>query len=606
LIPGGRNDDWIVEEWKIREGLRSPITKRQMELRDVYNSDIIMPTPEGLTDEQRPAVANLIQQGLDQISMRVASVMPQLFFPPLHEDQKTSVQRAENRRNAVLGWYEDQRMRLKLRRRARWLMGYASAPVVIRPDSVSGGPAWELRDPLKTFPAPSMDPDEITPPDCIFAFKRSRQYLEQRYPDKMARLAKHKESGSFTLLEYMDAQERVLLVVGDTPSPYDEASNGDPVARLVEVENRTGMCWAVCPQRINLDRPQSQFDGIIGMYVYQAALQALNLMAIKRGVFPETWFIYPADREGRVITPADAEQGIVGEVQGADVKLIQPQPGVYTNPALDRIEYAERQTAGIPAEFGGASGSNIRTGRRGDAVMSATVDFHVQEAQEIFEHSLRAENVRAMSIAKTYFGNTKKSFYMTTKPFTGRVQYTPDEDFETDQHAVSYAYAGADENALNIAGGQLVGLRALSRRSFMEIHPLVKDPELEHDRIVADAIEEAGMASILQLASQPDGPYQPLQLAKLAKNIKSNKLEWFEAVEELNREIQEQQAEQAGADPEQMPGMEQPGAPGVPAGPPPGPSVGDMTKRLGEMRLGQMAGAAERRGVRPGMSPGAA
>lgn len=602
-----KTDAEILELWKTREGAQSAVTRRQIELRDVYNSDLVLPTPEGVIDmagADKPAVANLIQQGLDQIAMRVSSVMPQLFFPALKPGVKVSEDKARARRNAVLGWWTDQRMQLKMRRRSRWLLGYAMSPVVIRPGT--DGPVWELRDPLKTFPAPCLDPDEIAPPDCVFAFERGRKHLESTYPDKMNLLAKSDDSASFTLVEYMDDEERVLIVVGDATSEYTPMRNlGAPFVRLSWAPNRTGKCWAVCPSRINLDRPMSQFDGITGMYVAQAALQALNLLAIKRGVLPETWFVYPADRKGQIITEADANEGIVGEVMGADVKIIQPQPGVYTNPALDRIEYAERQTAGIPAEFGGASGSNIRTGRRGDAVMSATVDFHVQEAQEIFEHSLREENVRAIAIAKEYFGSIPKQFFLSSKAMTGRVDYTPNTDFETDQHQVSYAYAGADENALNIAGGQLVGLRALSRRSFMEIHPLVKDPELEHDRIIADAIEEAGIASVLQLASQPGGPYQPAQLAALARKIQSNKLEWFEAIEELDKEIQAQQAAQQGGPPEAQPGLGTPGEPGVPQAPA-GPSLGDMRQRLGDLRMTQMAGAAEKRGVRPGLTPGAA
>lgn len=595
--------DDILIDYKAREGAQSALTSRQLELRDAYNSDVVLPAPEGITGADKPAVANLIQQGLDQISMRVASVMPQLFFPPLKPEQKSSREKAAARRNAILGWWEDQRMRLKMRRRARYLIGYACSPVVVRPDWNTMGPLWELRDPLKTYPAPALDPDEICPVDCIFAFTRGRAWLARCYPEEFARLNKAEGTETFKLLEYLDAEERVLMVVGDEPSDYQRHPGGSPFEQLLRIPNRTELCPAVVPKRINLDRPQSQFDGILGMYVAQAALQALNLLAIQRGVLPETWFVYPEGRRGDIITLADANEGVIGEVQGATIQTLQPQPGVFTNPALDRLEYAERQTAGIPAEFGGMSGSNIRTGRRGDAVMSATVDFHVQEAQEIFEHSLREENRRAIAIAKSYFGSQAKSFYLSTKQMTGKVDYVPNKDFETDQHSVSYAYAGADENALNVAGGQLVGLRSLSRRSFMEIHPLVKDPELEHDRIIADAIEEAGMASVLQLASQPGGPYQPKDLARLAELVISNRVEWFDAIQTVDREIQERQAEQAGGAPQEQPGLGVPGEPGVPQAPQ-GPSLEDMRNRLATLRLIQMAGNAEQRGVRPGAAGG--
>ncbi|NCV60837.1 MAG: hypothetical protein EBW52_05455, partial [Betaproteobacteria bacterium] len=44
----------------------------------------------------------------------------------------------------------------------------------------------------------------------------------------------------------------------------------------------------------------------------------------------------------------------------------QINPGYKTDTALDRLERQERLEGSIPAEFGGESASNIRTGRRGE------------------------------------------------------------------------------------------------------------------------------------------------------------------------------------------------------------------------------------------------
>ena len=78
----------------------------------------------------------------------------------------------------------------------------------------------------------------------------------------------------------------------------------------------------------------------------------------------------------------DTANGLTGEVgglKGGTLRDSVVNPGFMTNPTIDRLERAQRLTAGIPAEFGGESGSNIRTGRRGEAVLSAVVDFPVQE-----------------------------------------------------------------------------------------------------------------------------------------------------------------------------------------------------------------------------------
>ena len=79
---------------------------------------------------------------------------------------------------------------------------------------------------------------------------------------------------------------------------------------------------------------------------------------------------------------------------------MQTNPGYKTDVALDRLERQERLEGAIPAEFGGESGTNIRTGRRGESILSATVDFRVQEAQEIFASSLVEEDKIAIAIEK--------------------------------------------------------------------------------------------------------------------------------------------------------------------------------------------------------------
>ena len=97
-------------------------------------------------------------------------------------------------------------------------------------------------------------------------------------------------------------------------------------------------------------------------------------------------------------------------MRGGDLRDMQMQPGYMTNPAIDRLERAQRLTAGIPPEFGGESTTNIRTGRRGDAVLSAVVDFPVQEAQRIMARSLQEENELAVTMSKKYAGNKGKIF----------------------------------------------------------------------------------------------------------------------------------------------------------------------------------------------------
>ena len=234
------------------------------------------------------------------------------------------------------------------------------------------------------------------------------------------------------------------------------------------------------------------------------------------------------------------------------------QPGYMTNPAIDRLERAQRLTAGIPQEFGGESTSNIRTGRRGDAVLSATVDFTVQEAQRIMARSLQEENRLAVEIAKKYSGRRARSFYVNSKNVKGQVDYVPNENFDSTENVVSYSQAGADINNLVIGGGQRVGMGTMSKKSFMSIDPLIDDPEFEHDTVIAEQLEAALLSAVQNQAAE--GILPPGDLARIMDLVAHDKKELAEAVEQVQREAQERQAEQVPAmSPEAQPGLALPG-----------------------------------------------
>jgi hypothetical protein len=112
----------------------------------------------------------------------------------------------------------------------------------------------------------------------------------------------------------------------------------------------------------------------------------------------------------------------------------------------------------------------------------------------------------------------------------------------------------------------------MSKESAREADPLISDPELERDRIVAEGIEAALLSSIQAQAADPNGPYQPDDLAYVAEQVQSNKMSLPEAIMAAQKRAQERQAAMApqGA-PETMPGLSAPGM-GMeqqPIGPPP-------------------------------------
>jgi hypothetical protein len=266
---------------------------------------------------------------------------------------------------------------------------------------------------------------------------------------------------------------------------------------------------------------------------------------------------------GFISGPHKGSSGMVNVLNpGTDVKTVSVQPGFATLGAIDRLERTERIQAGISPEFGGESGTNIRTGRRGDAVMSAVVDPQVQEAQEIFQESLGAENRIACATAKAYFGGIAKTFYVGWKGAKGHVDYVPASVFETDHNLVAYAATGTDVNNLTIETGQLVSTGLMSTETARKIHPHIDDPDLEGDLVIREQLIRATLASLEQQATS--GAIPPGDMARIAQLVVVDNMEPFDAILQVQKEAQERQATpMPQGDPATQPGLRCRGGRGV-------------------------------------------
>jgi len=478
----------------------------------------------------------------------------------------------------MLAIWDHNRMNMKLRRRARHLLAYSNAPVVIKPNFKTMMPTWTVRNPLDTYAAPVEDADDPLPYDCIFAYRVTVSWLVRTYGEKLVGqlgLQDLEIDKRFLLLEYVSPEGIQLCAVGNGDESYEDGVlyGGFSAVMLEQIPNRTGMPLVVNPRRITLDQPRGQFDGVLGMYYTRARLQALTEIAIERGIFPEEYLVARSGENPEIIQVADGKIGQLGVVKGGDIQQLQVNPGYKTDTALDRLERQERLEGAIPAEFGGESGSNIRTGRRGDAVLSATVDYRVQEAQSIFESSMIQEDKIAIAIERAYWGAFQKSFYIPGRAAAGMAVYVPNQLWNNDFHYVTYSAAGSDVNGLIVGLGQRLGTGLMSKESAREADPLISDPDLEHDRIVAEGVESALLSSIQQQAVDPNGPYQPEDLAYLTRLVVEQNVTLYEAVKRTDQRARDRQAAMVPAgSPEAMPGLAMPGMGAeAPMQPPPGP-----------------------------------
>lgn len=586
LVAPRLTEDRIVNMWKERVDALGPVHAQMRRFRDAVNGDVVVPLNE-LDRHARVDVANLMVQGLDQMSMRISSVMPSVSFTPERESEAAK-KRSRTKKAAILSMWDDNFMERKLARRARHLIGYSQSAVMIRPDMKTLQPKWTIINPLDLFLPPSEDPDDPIPANSITARTWTYGKLLRRYPQvALLRRRTVTPDSKVMVLEYQDEYEVTQIAIGD--DGHDVRFGSLPAVRLEWVPNRAKCPLVVSVERMTIDRSRGMFDDMIGMYYSRARLAALNHIAIEQGIYPNEWVVSRPGEQAQVIQQADGRRGIIGVIEGGDLRTENLNPGYKTDTAIDRIERQERTAGGVPPEFGGESTSNIRTGRRGDSVMSATVDFRVQDAQNTIALSLHAENEIAIKTELAYWGRASKSFYFPGKAKRG--DYVPTDLWDVTRHNVWFTMPGADINALSVGLGQKVGIGIMSKETARESDPLIADPDLEHDRIIAEGLEAALLSSVQSQAADPQGPYQPDDLAYLTEQVLMKGKTLFEAIQATQQRAQERQATPvAPGAPEAMPGLSPPGT-GMeqPTVAPPDQGISNLASLMRGLRAGAVA-----------------
>lgn len=553
------------------------------EIRRLYDGEDSVPLPE-MDKMEKAAVANLIRQGIDQLGARIASVRPDVDCPSTSPGQPTAERQARQRRQAILGWWDHSTLDILDGRRARHLLAYASSPVLIRPGHSKdhGVPTWHVRNPLQTLPGPRPNPDDMTPNDCIFTYEVTLGFLTNRYPDAAARLEKGEKPNpddKYEIVEYQDDEELVMIAVGKSPATQTaytrSATYGAPLAEIMRQPNLAGMCTVVVPHRTSLDRPIGKFDDMAGMHQMQAKLMALTYIAIKDSVFSKEWLVGRPGELPEVLTEADPANGRTGVLTGGILQAQSGAPSPMSMQMMSMLETNQRQQGGLPQEFGGESPTNVRTGKRGSDIMSAQVDFPIQEAQTILARSKEAENCAAIAVSKGYFGNKTVSFYIRRmKGERSKVEYVPNQIFTTDVNFVDYPHAGSDANQLAVLVGQLVSLELISEDTARKLHPLIDDPFHESELVVAEALNKALLAAVGSQVEQ--GTLGAVDVANIVLALEEDRSTLAQAVQAVHAAEQARQAAQPAGPEAGAPGLA-PGPGGAPGGAGAPPAVGPPT-----------------------------
>lgn len=577
--------DELLSLWSSRKKQYQTLHESMREIDSIYDNSATIPLPDAGNKSEKPSVPNLLAQGVDQTAARIASVIPLVAFSADKPGQRKSERNATTASRTVTAWWQADRLPLKMKRRARHLVAYGMAPVTMRYNMEEKRPTWKIRDPRTTFPSPETYGDAFTPENVIFAYRKTvAELVEHGYGEYVTqvtgkRLADLSGDAEMLVADYVDEYGTCVYLVGFA-DPYNTQRDGTTLwtppswmaeagtQRCVMIEHipmPSEMMLATVPTRIALNGPAGQFDTMVSTFYTQARLWALELLAIEKGIYPDTYLIgRPGETPDFLSGPHDGRTGKVNIVTGGVVQTEQYNPGYMTTQTIDRLERVQRINAGVPSEFGGESGDNIRTARRGDAVLSGMIDHPIAEAQEVFAYALEEENKAAIALAKMYDGSAPVSIYVNVGNERQKVTYVANEVFEHDEHVVSYPVTGTDINTLLMTNGQRVGLGTMSKRTAMETDPAIANPEYEHDRIIAEGLEAALVTGIQQQTAA--GALPPLTVAKVMTLVERDRMELAEALNKVAEDAaKEAQAQQAQA--QQGPGGPPMGADQMAAGP---------------------------------------
>lgn len=571
---------------------------------EVYEGRATIDLPD-MDKTTMAAVPNLMAQGLDQLAARVAQTVPMAGFTPTRANIRSSVRRARTAGQVVQGWWAAERIKLKMSQRARHLLAFGLTPVVVRWDDYLKRPVREIRDPRETYPNPETINGTYIPGDCLFAFRRSVGWLiDNGYENQYAYVTgkprnEMRRSDEVTLLEYVAPGGRRLVLTGKVSDSaytyigFSETPGSDKAITLEYVDmpdDRYSCC--VVPTRITLSRPTGMFDRMLGMYFQQAKLMALELIRTEKDIFPDKDIVSRPNEIGRYAEgPYDGRTGLVGVVVGGDIRESRPAADFGGYQAIDRLERGGRLSAGLPAEFGGESPTNIRTGRRGDSVMAAVIDYTIAEAQDCLAYGLEDEDRLAIALAKMYDGDNQRTIYVGVGNNARAVTYVANEVFETSEHRVTYPVSGADQNSLIIGLEQRVGSRGMSRFTGMTLDPWIANPEYEHDRIQYEGIEDAVLASLQAKANSGEIPLTAV--VQIQQMVLNDDMELADAIIKVTQQAADlaQQVPESGsppggpASPEQLAaGPTAQALTGAPAVPPVDQGLGNLAGIFGALR----------------------
>jgi hypothetical protein len=569
----------ISEEMARRRIAQSPLLDHMLIVRDRYNADTVMPVAD--TDDDVPMQSLnplLIADAIDHPALYAAQAPPNIEVPALQHGKTSGVRSSDyaaRRRKALYYSWDESWWEMVLGRFYRHLAAYATSAIVVEPDEDRKLPIFRTRDPLSAYPEPKAAEDLTLPCNVGFIKGMSLEWLHRRYPETKERfragagyaVATNDSGELWDVVEWMDDMEIVVGVLG--PRDSYNAWYMEPARWAYELgrfRNDLGICPAVIPRKVTLDRIFSQLVNLVGHADWMAKLLYLDIRATERSVFPDRYVVAKTGQQPRLAAGEwiGGETGDVNLILDADaVGELRGAPDPNNKMTIDRLERNFRVSSGLIPQAGGETYGALRTGRGIDALMGAALDPRTTELHRLAERYFSAINERLLLCYKRSYG--ARTFYVSSPLDPAVAEFTPNVHVEQDadgrefvRNLTSYPIPGMDDINSTQVIGQMMGAGLISQHDARRMHPHVRDPEGTEQRLLVEDLIGIAKMSLGTRASTPPG-IPPGDIGRLIGLVLEGK-QLHQAMEIVDREASERQATQAAPNsPEAMPGLANPG-----------------------------------------------
>jgi len=123
----------ILSLYKQRLNFYGPLHSRMRMIQSIYNGSMQVPLPD-MEQNAMPSAPNLLAAGVDQMAGRITSVVPSINFSSVKPGVRSADRTALAASRVVSGWWQEDRMSMKMKQRGRHLIAYGKSPVVGRWD----------------------------------------------------------------------------------------------------------------------------------------------------------------------------------------------------------------------------------------------------------------------------------------------------------------------------------------------------------------------------------------------------------------------------------------------------------------------------------------